>query len=56
MKDYSTISSKELINLKEELSLAPVKFEKEIEAIEQELIIRTIPECRPLSDILGELS
>ena len=52
MANFSKITTSELINLKEDLNLRPQEFKKEIEEIEQELIIRELPECRPLCDIL----
>jgi hypothetical protein len=52
MTNFSQLSTAELIIYKETLFLRAQEFLKEIEEIKQELIIRELPECRPLKDIL----
>jgi hypothetical protein len=49
---YKTINTEELKNLKSFLQLDQEKFESELTAIDQELTVRSIPECRPLADKL----
>ena len=52
MEQYSKLSTKELIYLKSYLELDDVKFKKELEMINQELIIRSVDFCKPISDVL----
>lgn len=52
MEQYSKLSTKELIHLKSYLELDDVKFKKELEMINQELIIRSVDFCKPISDVL----
>ena len=52
MTNFINTTTTELIELKKSLSIDPVKFSKELAAINQELIIRELPFCRPLCDTL----
>ena len=52
MEQYSKLPTKELLYLKSYLELDSVKFKKELELINQELIIRSVDYCKPISDIL----
>lgn len=52
MDNLNLISTKELQSLMEFYELDPIKFEDELELIKQELIIRQLPYCKPLCDIL----
>ena len=51
--DLSRVSTNELVVYKEYLELDPIKFQKEIEDIEQELQIRKLEYCKPLSDLIN---
>lgn len=50
--DLQRISTKELLVYKDFLDLDPVKFSKEIEDIEQELLIRELDYCKPVIDLV----
>ncbi len=50
---YKTINTQELQNLRSFLELDPEKFKAELTEVDQELTVRSLPECRPLSDRLN---
>jgi len=52
MNNFQLITTKELQNLIEFYELDPMKFEEELALIKQELIIRKLPYCKPLCDVL----
>lgn len=50
--DFSRMTTKELVFIKESLELRSDEFENELEDISQELTIRQLDFCRPICDIL----
>lgn len=56
MDNFETMSTTDLTTYLEFIKIDPKKFDKEIEKIEQELIIRTFKPCRPVIDFIREVS
>lgn len=50
--NYARMSTKELKDLKSYLELDKEKFKKELEDISEELLLRTLPYCRPVIDLI----
>lgn len=53
MNKFTKITTEDLISMKETLELRGAEFAKEISDITEELIIRELPYCRPLCDLIN---